>query len=98
MKSLFKKPGAWVPLALSLAMLAFIIVYIAMFGVSAPNPDADEGTPAHIFQLWLVLEFFMVAFFAASWLPQEPKAALLVLALQIFLVLIPMAIVYYLEH
>jgi hypothetical protein len=32
-------------------MLAFIFVYIATFGIVAPNPDADEGTPAHLFQI-----------------------------------------------
>jgi hypothetical protein len=67
-------------------MLAFILTYISMFGTT-PEADADEGTPARLFQLWLVLEVFMVAFFSVKWLPQMPKQALPILAIQIIAVL-----------
>ena len=56
MSSILKKPSAWVPIILSLAMLAFILILLALQGVPAPDPDADEGVAAHLFQLWLVLE------------------------------------------
>lgn len=98
MISILKKPGAWIPIALSLGMLAFILTYITVYGISTPSADgscigtcgranADEGTPAHLFQIWLVLEFLMVGFFAAKWLPQRPMQALPVLALQTIAVL-----------
>ena len=87
MNSLLKKPSAWVPVVLSLAMLTFILTLLAMHGVPAPQPDADEGTAAHLFQIWLVLEVLMVTFFAAKWLPKTPKEALVVLAIQISAVL-----------
>jgi len=97
MNSLIKKTGAWVPIALSLAMLAFILVYLAMFGVSAQGPDADERAPARLFQLWLFLEALMIPFFVVKWLPQNPKQALFVLTLQIVAVLSACFPVFYLE-
>lgn len=71
---------------------------IALFGVSAPRQNKDEGTPAHIFQLWLVLEVLMVPFFAFMWLPKEPKQALIILAIQIIAVLAACAPIFILEH
>src|SRR3989344_9640430 len=98
MNSILKKPSAWIPIVLSAGMLAFIIVYLAMYGVTTPAPDADEGTPAHLFQLWLVLEALMIVFFAIKWLSRNLKEALKVLALQIAAVLPPVATVLFLEH
>ena len=93
MNQIIKKPSAWVPIALSLITLVMILVYIATVDIANP-PEADEGIPAHLFQIWLVIEFFMLAFFAIKWLPQNPKSAFFVLALQIVMVLIPMSIVF----
>ncbi|OGZ50514.1 MAG: hypothetical protein A3C84_02000, partial [Candidatus Ryanbacteria bacterium RIFCSPHIGHO2_02_FULL_48_12] len=87
----------WVPIALSLVMLAFILVYIATFGIAAPNPDADEGTPAHLFQIWMVLEVCIMGSFAITWLPQAPRQALCVLALQVGAASVPIAIIFILE-
>ena len=95
MNSILKKPSAWIPIVLSAGMLAFIIVYLAMYGVTTPAPDADEGTPAHLFQLWLVLEALMIVFFAIKWLPHDPQEALKVLALQVAAAFPPVAIVFY---
>ena len=93
MHSLIKKPSAWVPVALSLGVLASMIICIAMFAPPARQPD--EGTGAHLFQIWLVLEFFMIAFFALKWLPQKPKQALVILAIQIIAALVACAPVFY---
>lgn len=95
MPSLLKKPSAWLPIAMSLAMLAFILIYIAAVGIVY---EKDEGTPAHLFQLWMVYEFFAIAFFALTWLAREPKRALTVLALQIVAALLPVAIVFFLGY
>ena len=97
MTLLLKRPAAWIPIALSLGMLAFILIYIATYGISPPTPDADEGTPAHLFQLWLVLEPFMVGFFAVKWLPRATKQALVVIALQIAAALLLISAVFLLE-
>ena len=74
-----KQPTAFLPLAMSLAGLALVIVHFAMFGNAR---QADEGADARIFQLLLVLQLPIVAFFAIKWLPRAPKAALTILALQ----------------
>lgn len=80
MFQLLKKPSAWIPIALSLTILAALLTYIGISGPPVRGPD--EGVGAHLFQMWLVFEVFMVAFFGVRWLPRAPKQALLVLALQ----------------
>ena len=95
MNSIMKQPSAWLPLVISLTALTAMLTSIATMGV--PHREADEGTAAHLFQIWLVLEVLMVAFFAIKWLPQKPKQALLVLALQIVAVLAACAPVYFLK-
>jgi len=85
MTSLLKKPSAWIPIALSLAVLATMLISFMTMG--APTHQPDEGTGAHLFQIWLVLEFFMIGFFAMKWLAQKPKQALLILMIQIIFVL-----------
>lgn len=95
MTSLLKKPSAWIPIAVSLAVFAIMLVTIAMSG--PPVHEADEGTGAHLFQIWLVLEVFMVAFFAFTWLPRRPTQALFILVIQIVAMLLPMSIVFFLK-
>ena len=92
MISTLKRPSAWIPIAMSLAILAMVIANIGIFGVVN---GADEGAAAHIFQIWLVLEILMVAFFAIKWLPKRPKGTLFVLAIQIVAVLAACAPVFY---
>jgi len=92
MISLLKKPSAWIPIALSLGIIAMLIFYLTRFGIVH---NEDEGTAAHLFQFWLVLEAVMIPFFALRWLPQAPKDAALVLLLQIAAVLAPVAPVFY---
>ncbi|HEY2839425.1 MAG TPA: hypothetical protein VGJ26_09760 [Pirellulales bacterium] len=77
--SAFKHPSALIPLAMSFAALALVLVHTAVYGIVR---EADEGTPAHIFQLLLVAQLPFVAFFAIEWLPRNPRSAMLVLALQ----------------
>ena len=74
-----KQPGALIPLAMSLAALALVLGHVAMFGVVH---EADEGTPAHVFQLLMAAQVPIVIFFALKWLPRVPRETLLVLALQ----------------
>jgi hypothetical protein len=77
---LLKAPSAFIPVAMSVAALATVITYAAMFGVAR---QADEGTAAHIWQLLMAGQVPVVMFFAVKWLPIEPRQALLVLGLQI---------------
>ena len=99
MTSLFKKPSAWIPIALSIVMSAFIftMIFIQVNQFGAIVREADEGVGARLFQIWLVLEVFMVGFFAVKWLPIEPKQTIFILALQIIAILIACAPVFILK-
>ena len=77
---MLKRPSALIPVAMSIAALAIVIGYAAMFGVAR---QADEGTAAHLWQLLIAGQVPVVAFFALRWLPAEPRRALPVLALQV---------------
>jgi hypothetical protein len=74
-----KHPIAFLPMAMSLAALALVIIHVAMYGITH---EADEGTPAHIFQLLLIVQVPIVAYFAIRWLPETPRQAIPIMALQ----------------
>jgi len=76
----FRRPSAFIPLAMSAAALALVIGYAAMFGTAR---QADEGAAAHLWQLLMAGQVPVIAFFAIKWLPTEPRRTLLVLALQV---------------
>ena len=78
--TLLRQPSALIPLAMSVAALATVIGYAAMFGTAR---QADEGTAAHVWQLLMAGQVPVVAFFAIKWLPTEPRRALVILALQV---------------
>lgn len=78
--TLLRRPSAFIPLTMSLAALAIVLGYIALFGI---EPQEDEGTAAHLWQLLMAGQLPLVAYFAFRWLPIEPRQALPVLALQL---------------
>jgi hypothetical protein len=94
--SLMRKASAWVPIALSLAALAFLVGYVATHGINQ-NTNADEGTPARVFQLLMTIQLPIIAFFALKWLPKRPKQSLVILALQAVAWIIPVLSVIWLE-
>jgi hypothetical protein len=91
---LLRRPGAWVPLVLSLAALTLIVAHVALVGVAR---QADEGAAARIFQLLMLLDAVAIAVFAARWLPVAPKAAMSVVALQVVVAAIPLVTLAVLE-
>lgn len=91
--STFKTPLAWLPVAMSLAALAMLAIHIAIYGIVR---ETDEGTPAHIFQLLMVLQLPLIAFFIARWIPREPQQALVVVALQVAAAIAAIAAVFFL--
>ena len=93
--SIIKKPSAWIPIAMPLTVLIIMLIAIVMSAV--PVHQADEGTGAHLFQIWMVLEIVCVTFFLIKWFPRDPKPALVVLALQIGAALLPMGVVFFLK-
>jgi hypothetical protein len=94
--SLVRQPGAWLPIAISLSALIFLMSYVAFFGIHH-NLNADEGTPARIFQLLMLIQLPIIAYFAIKWLPKRPKQSLLILALQSVAWIIPIITVIWLE-
>jgi len=82
------------PITMSFAALAVVLVHIAMFGVTR---EADEGTAAHIWQLLMAGQMPIMAFFVIKWLWQAPKVVLLTLAVQIGVALLAIAPVYFLR-
>jgi hypothetical protein len=91
---LLKQPSAWIPLLMSLAALLMILGYVAIFGIVH---NADEGAPAHIFQLIMLAQLPIVAYFAIRWLPKQPKQSLMVLVLQALAWIVPIVAVVWFE-
>lgn len=79
---------------MSLAALAMVLGHVVMGGAAR---EADEGTAAHIFQLLMIAQVPIIAFFAIKWLPRTPRQALHILALQVGAALAAFASVYFLN-
>lgn len=75
-----KKPSALIPIAMSVVALALVIGHILIWGAAR---ETDEGTAAHIWQLLMVGQVPVIAYFALKWLPRAPRQALLVLGMQV---------------
>lgn len=90
--STMKRPSAFLPVVMSLAALAIVIIHIVRFATAR---EADEGTSAHLWQILMAGQLPIVAFFAIKWLPPNPKPALVVLALQLVAALAAAAPVFY---
>jgi len=91
--TMMKHPSAFLPVAMSFAALATVLGHVAMYGAVR---EADEGTAAHIFQLLMIAQAPIVAFFAIKWLPRTPRQALYILALQAGAALAALAPVFFL--
>ena len=89
----FKHPSAWIPIALSLLFAVAEILMLISSGAPARQPD--EGVMAHLFQLWLVLELVMVAWFAIAWLPRAPTQAIRILLFQLAMIMAVCTPVFY---
>ena len=77
--TLLRRPTALIPLAMSAAALAIVIVHAVRFGTAR---EVDEGTAAHLWQLLMAGQLPLIAVFAATWLGVKPRQALRVLVLQ----------------
>ena len=92
--TIIKRPSAFLPVAMSSAALVTLLVALSVGGAAR---ETDEGTAAHIWQLLMGGQVPIVAYFAIRWLPQAPRQALYVLALQVAIALAAMAPVYLLH-
>ena len=91
---IIRQPSAFLPVTMSLIALATVLIHVAMFGTAR---EADEGTAAHIWQLLMAAQIPIVAYFAIKWLPQAPRQAPYILALQIVAALAALAPVFILK-
>ena len=74
-----RRPSAFVPLVLSAAALAMVVGHFAIYGIAH---EADEGTPAHVFQLLMIMQAPIIATFVVRGLDKAPVTTLQVLACQ----------------
>lgn len=88
----YTRPSALIPVAMSLTALAVVLIRFAIVGTAR---HADEGAAAHLFQLLILCQLPIVAFFAFRWLQRTPKQALAVLGLQLLAGLVALAPVWY---
>src|SRR3989304_3302598 len=92
--AILKHPSAFLPVAMSLGALATVLILIASHGTA---PQADEGAAAHVWQLLMATQAPIVLFFAIKWVPQSPRQAVPILALQVGAALAAMAPVFLLR-
>jgi hypothetical protein len=61
-----RQPSAFLPIVMSLAARTLVLGQVALVGVAR---QADEGAAAHLWQLLVVAQAPIVAFFAIRYLP-----------------------------
>lgn len=94
-RSLIKKPGAWLPMAISFASLIFLIGYVIVSGIEYHE---EERAPARIFQLLMLAQLPVIALFALRWIPRAPKQAFVILLFQVIAAVVPVVTVILLEQ
>jgi hypothetical protein len=92
-RSLFREPSAFLPLTMSAIAIAIVYGHAAMFGIVH---ETDEGTPAHIFQLLMVVQLPFILYFMIKWIPRSPRASIPVLGLQVLAMITAFAGVFFL--
>lgn len=91
--SVYREPSCYIPIVMSVAALAAVVIHIATFG---PAPQSDEGTAAHLWQLLMAGQVPVIAFSVFRWLSRSPRIALQILATQMAAALAAIAPVYWL--
>jgi hypothetical protein len=86
--SRLRVPSGWLPLVMSFLALALVVGHV-LFAGGAREPD--EGTAAHLWQLLMVGQVPVIAWFAFRWLPKTPRQAIAVLALQVVAIILAAA-------
>jgi len=76
-----KKASAIVPVVMSLLALMLVAVQVLIHGL---GPEPDEGTLAHLYQLLVVGQIPVVAYFGLRWFRLAPLQGLRVVVAQGF--------------
>ena len=92
--TILKRPSAFLPMAMSAAAVLTVLVHLVSVGAAR---QVDEGAAAHVWQLLMLAQVPIVAFFAIRWLPESRRQALVVLGLQAVAVLAALAPVFLLK-
>jgi len=74
-----KQPSALIPVLMSLGALVLVAIQLGNHGFA---PERDEGAVAHLWQLLMVTQLPVIAFFAFRWLRRAPWQAVTVLIVQ----------------
>lgn len=95
MQKLLKSLSAWLPIAMSIAALLWLVGFIVL---RIPQPQGDEGIGAHVFQLLMLGQVPIVLFFLSKWFSKKPTETIKVFLLQIAIAGIPFIVLYLAEH
>ena len=93
--TLLRRPSAFVPVLMSTAAASLVVEYLIRVGRVR---QADEGLEAHLFQLLMVAQVPVIAYFAVKHLAAQPRQSLVVLSMQFIAGVAAMSLVYFLEH
>jgi len=90
----FRRPSAFIPVALSLTALAIVLLQLAIHGAAR---EPDEGAAAHLWQLAMAAQVPIIAYALIRWLPKAPRVVLAILAAQLLAALCALLPVYLLK-
>ena len=76
---LARKPSAVAPVVMSLLAFALVLATVTLWGA---RRQPDEGAAAHVWQLLMIGQLPVLAWFAWSSLRRAPRAAFLILVIQ----------------
>ena len=85
---LIKQVSAWLPIASSGVACVAVLTQILVGGAARAT---DEGAAAHIWQLLMVGQVPIIAFFLFRWLPQAPARTWRIVAVQVLAALVAIA-------
>ncbi len=74
-----KKASALIPVGMSLTALMLVVLQVATHGL---RPEPDKGATAHIYQLLVVGQVPVVAYFLLRWFRSAPRQAARVVVVQ----------------
>ncbi len=92
--SLAGRPSGFIPLLCSAAALGAVLLSLAS---TAGARQPDEGAAAHVFQLLIVAQLPMMAYFIFRWAREKSWAAVTVLAAQALAIALAIAPVWYFQ-
>ena len=85
LRTLMGRPAAYLPVLMSVAALGTIVWFVAAHGVVH---QTDEGAEAHLWQILVVGQVPLIAYFAYRWLPTARRPAFVILAVQLAAVML----------